>query len=155
LVRNDSLAVLAQQINLGAWLLLGKGEEEGGGRSRASILGSAFEAFVGALYLDQGMEAAQRYIDPLFAPTLAVILYEQTDKDFKTLLQEWGQATLGETPLYRTVNMTGPDHDREFTIEVIMAGEPYGTGKGRNKRQAAQAAARDALSRVDHKGRQG
>lgn len=154
-VRNDTLALMAQRVGIGQWLLLGKGEEENGGRDRASNLGSAFEALAGALYIDQGMEAVQKFLSPHIAPLLDAIVQNQSDKDAKSRLQEWSQATLGEAPEYRTVAMTGPDHDREFTIEVSVAGERYGTGKGRNKQVAAQAAARDALSKISHEGRLG
>ena len=152
LVRNDTLAILAQQIGIGGMLLLGKGEEDGGGRMRSSNLGSAFEAFVGALYLDQGFEVARRFAKPLFDPSLDVMLREQSDKDAKSRLQEWAQAHIGETPEYRTISISGPDHLREFTLEVLVGGERYGMGIGRNKQNAAQAAASDALATLRQKG---
>lgn len=152
LVRNESLAVLATQLGIGENLLLGKGEEEGGGRTRASNLGSAFEAFAGALYLDQGMEAVLEFVKPLFMPALDQILEAQSDKDAKSRLQEWSQATLNLTPVYRTVEMTGPDHAREFTIEVVINDQVYGMGTGRNKQIAAQAAARGAWNRLKEQG---
>jgi ribonuclease-3 len=148
LVRNETLAALAEQIGIGEWLLLGKGEEDGGGRTRPSNLGSAFEAFIGALYLDQEIHGVRAFVMPLFGPALEAILREQSDKDAKSRLQEWCQAHLLQTPSYRTLSATGPDHEREFTIAVIIGDEVRGTGVGRNKQIAAQAAARDALSRL-------
>lgn len=148
LVRNETLATLAERIGIGAWLLLGKGEEDGGGRTRPSNLGSAFEAFIGALYLDQDIDGVRAFVKPLFGPALEAILREQSDKDAKSRLQEWCQAHLLQTPSYRTVSATGPDHEREFTIAVVIGDQVYGTGIGRNKQIAAQAAAQNALSRL-------
>ncbi|MBX3082832.1 MAG: ribonuclease III [Anaerolineae bacterium] len=152
LVRNDTLAILAQKIGIGEMLLLGKGEEDGGGRARSSNLGSAFEAFAGALYLDQGLDVVRTFVKPLFDPSLEVMLREQSDKDAKSRLQEWAQAHVGETPQYRTVSISGPDHQREFTLEVLVGGDRYGIGTGRNKQSAAQAAANDALTTLQQKG---
>jgi ribonuclease-3 len=133
-------------------LLLGKGEEDGGGRTRPSNLGSAFEAFAGALYLDQGLEVVRSFVKPLFDPLLDLMLRDRSDKDAKSRLQEWAQAHIGETPQYRTVSITGPDHEREFTLEVLVGGDRYGIGTGRNKQIAAQAAAHDALTTLQQKG---
>jgi ribonuclease-3 len=152
LVRNETLAVLAQQVGIGECLLLGKGEEDGGGRARPSNLGSAFEAFAGALYLDQGIEAVRSFTLPLVAPALDAMLREQTDKDAKSRLQEWCQGHLLQTPTYRMVATSGPDHEREFTLEVMVGDEVFGVGQGRSKQQAAQAAARAALAQLQQKG---
>lgn len=152
LVRNESLARYASAIGLNEMLLLGKGEEEYGGRERLRNLGGAFEALAGALYLDQGIEAVRQFARPWFVPVLEEMLREQSDKDAKSRLQEWSQSALNLTPVYRTVRITGPDHAREFTIEVVIGERVYGLGHGRNKQVAAQAAARSALetiSRVD------
>jgi ribonuclease-3 len=148
LVRNDSLASYASAIGLNEMLLLGKGEEEYGGRERLRNLGGAFEALAGALYLDQGIEAVRRFAAPWFIPVLDEMLREQSDKDAKSRLQEWSQSALNLTPVYRTVRITGPDHAREFTIEVVIGERVYGVGHGRNKQVAAQAAARAALETI-------
>ena len=148
LVRNDSLAQYASAIGLNTMLLLGKGEEEYGGRERLRNLGGAFEALAGALYLDQGIEAARQFATPWFVPVLEEMLREQSDKDAKSRLQEWSQSALNLTPVYRTVRITGPDHAREFTIEVVIGDRVYGVGHGRNKQIAAQAAARSALETI-------
>lgn len=149
LVRTETLAAFARHFRLGDALLLGKGEDESGGREREKILCGAFEALIGALYLDQGMDAVQRFVEPLLEPALTDILERAADKDPKSLLQEWAQATLGETPLYRTVGSQGPDHAKQFTVEVIIGTTPCGRGTGPSKQSAAQAAAQNALSAIE------
>lgn len=145
LVRNERLAGYATALGLDKMLLMGKGEEDSGGRARTRNLGSAFEAVVGALYLDQGMEAARAFVRPHFEPDIEAMIREKSDKDAKSRLQEWSQVALGQIPSYRVVTMTGPEHAPEFTVEVLIGGEVYGTGKGRSKQAATQAAARHAL----------
>jgi ribonuclease III len=145
LVRNEALASYATAIGLNQILLLGKGEEEHGGRERARNLGGAFEALAGALYLDQGIDAVRAFAKPWFVPVLEAMVREQSDKDAKSRLQEWSQSVLNLTPIYRTVRVTGPDHAREFTLEVVIGDKVYGVGTGRNKQTAAQAAAQAAL----------
>jgi ribonuclease-3 len=145
LVRKETLARFAREIDLGGHLLMGRGEADSGGRGRDSTLSSAFEAVVGALYLDQGMEAAEAFLLPFFRPELERLQTDQLTKDAKSRLQEWSQAELKTTPSYVTVSTTGPDHDRVFTIEVRIGGKTYGTGTGKSKQLAPQAAAQDAL----------
>ena len=148
LVRKETLARFARDIDLGDYLIMGRGEIESGGKNRDSTLSSTFEAVVGALYLDQGQEAAEAFLIPFFQPELALLQTDQLTKDAKSRLQEWSQAELKETPTYATVNVSGPDHDREFTVEVRIGGTTYGVGAGKSKQQAAQAAAQDALTRI-------
>ncbi len=148
LVRNEALAGYASAIGLSEMLLLGKGEEEHGGRHRLRNLGGAFEALAGALYLDQGLDVVRQFAKPWFTPVLDEMLREQSDKDAKSRLQEWSQAALNLTPVYRTVRVTGPDHAREFTLEVVIGDRVFGVGTGRNKQAAAQAAAQAALREV-------
>jgi ribonuclease-3 len=148
LVRKETLARFARDINLGDYLLMGRGEAESGGKERDSTLSSAFEAVVGALYLDQGQEAAEAFLIPFFNPELERLQTDQLTKDPKSRLQEWSQAELKETPSYVTIATEGPDHDRVFTIEVRIGGEVYGVGEGKSKQQAAQAAAKNALERL-------
>lgn len=149
LVRTETLARFAQQFELGETLLLGKGEDESGGRTRRKNLCGAFEALVGAMYLDQGLETARAFAEPLLSPALDEILQSSSDKDAKSLFQEWGQATFGQTPLYRTVATDGPDHAREFTVEVLIGSTVVGRGTGHSKQVAAQAAARHALDAIE------
>jgi ribonuclease-3 len=148
LVCTRALADFATQIGLGSHLLLGHGEEEGGGRQRPAVLCGAFEALVGALYIDQGMARVREFILPLFEPALEHILRHDLDKDPKSVLQELSQAHLGYTPRYPTVEASGPDHDKIFTIAATINGVTYGKGRGRSKQIAAQTAAAEALERL-------
>jgi ribonuclease-3 len=150
LVRTETLARFAADHHLGEALLLGHGEEESGGCEREGNLCAAFEALVGALYLDQGVGAVRRFVEPLFQPVVDEILANEAEKDAKSLLQEWSQATLGLTPVYRMVSATGPDHARTFTVAVFIANEECGRGTGRSKQVAEQEAARRALDEVAH-----
>ncbi|MHB8628187.1 MAG: ribonuclease III [Aggregatilineales bacterium] len=145
LVRTDSLAAIATQAGVGALLRLGKGEADSGGRERPTNLCGAFEAICGALYLDQGVDAVREFALPRLTPRLEQILQEETDKDAKSRLQEWAQTTLGQTPKYRISEEIGPEHAREFTVEVLLGDLVSGIGHGLSKRRAEQAAARAAL----------
>jgi len=149
LVRRETLARFAKQIELGDHLLMGHGEIETGGRERPATLCAAFEALVGAVYLDQGTESLQKLLEPLIAPEVARTMSEELDKDPKSRLQEVAQARLHHTPRYSTIATTGPDHAKEFTVQVTIGGRPYGIGHGLSKQQAAQAAAEEALGRID------
>ena len=149
LVRKETLARFARNIQIGDYLLMGHGEDESGGRNRDSILSSTFEAVAGALYLDQGQKATVDFLLPFFRPELERLQTDQLTKDAKSRLQEWSQAELKQTPTYMTVSTTGPDHDREFTVDVYVGDNLLGTGKGKSKQQAAQAAAQDALRKQD------
>lgn len=149
LVRTETLARFAMDFNLGPALLLGRGEDESGGRRRRKNLCGAFEALVGALYLDQGMEAARTFAEPLFGPALDALMELDSDKDAKSRFQEWSQATLGQTPNYQTVASVGPDHDKQFTVAVLIGRKEYGRGTGHSKQTAAQAAAEDALDAIE------
>ncbi|MBN1679945.1 MAG: ribonuclease III [Anaerolineae bacterium] len=148
LVRTETLALFASEINLGRVLLLGRGEDESGGRERRKNLCGAFEALIGAVFLDQGMATAQVFVEPFFGPALDDILAQATDKDPKSLFQEWSQAQLGETPFYRTVVSRGPDHAKEFTVAVMVGPTVCGQGTGHSKQVAAQAAAARALEAI-------
>ncbi len=145
LVRTERLADFATKINLGDYLFLGKGEEDSGGRNRPAILCDAFEALVGALYLDQGMEATRLYVDKLIEPALQEVLATDAEKDAKSQLQEMAQSEYQLTPRYKTVKEEGPDHAKLFTVEAIIGNKTYGVGTGMSKQNAAQAAAHEAL----------
>lgn len=148
LVRTETLARFAAQIDLGSYLLMGHGEQESGGRDRTATLCAAFEALIGALYLDQGVTAVNQFIVPFIEPEVHRVLKEQSDKDAKSLLQELSQGELRKTPTYRTVRERGPDHAKQFTVEAVIGGRVYGHGTGHSKQAAAQAAASEALSRL-------
>ena len=143
LVKMGTLATFARDIQLGSFLLLGKGEQSSGGSQR--ILASAFEALLGAIYLDQGMEVVKRFLVPRLEPIAHDIVKKRLFKDNKSLFQELAQAHDGITPSYRLVSQEGPSHDREFTVEVVLGEQVVGRGQGRNKQAAEQEAAYVAL----------
>jgi ribonuclease-3 len=143
LVRTETLANFAHEINLGTFLLMGKGEQHSGGSQR--VLASAFEAILGAIYLDQGLTAVQSFLLPRLTPLAQTIISKRLFKDNKSLFQELAQAREGITPSYRLASQEGPSHNRAFTVEVLLGEQIAGTGQGRNKQTAEQEAARLAL----------
>lgn len=145
LVRTEALAAFARTFRLGSYLLIGRGEEASGGRERALLLAGAFEALIGALYLDRGMEVTREWVLRMTAPAARQLASGAFSKDPKSLLQEVAQAELSITPQYRTVAESGPDHAKEFTIQVFVGDKALGEGTGRSKQSAAQNAARAAL----------
>lgn len=145
LVRTERLAGFAIACNIGEALLLGHGEEDNGGRQRPGNLCAAFEAVVGALYLDQGLNPVEKLVVPYFESALEEILRLELDKDAKSLLQEWSQAHFGITPSYDTVSADGPDHAKHFTVAVYVGSRQLAEGTGPSKQAAAQAAAQRAL----------
>jgi ribonuclease III len=149
LVKTETLGQFALQVGLNDHLRLGKGESESGGRGRISMLANAFEALLGALYLDQGLGAVQAFLEQLLPEEVDRVLAEERDRDAKSLLQEWSQAEHGITPRYRTVAESGPDHAKTFTVEVRIGDEVVGRGEGLSKQAAAQAAASDALQTMN------
>jgi ribonuclease-3 len=149
LVRTESLAGLARALDLGAYLRMGRGERSTGGAERINNLCAAFEALVGALYLDQGLEVVQSFVLPRLETLMPEALAEAFDKDARSRLQEWSQSALNQTPVYHTVSATGPDHNKEFVVQVTIGDRVVGRGAGRSKQSAAQAAADDALRAVE------
>jgi ribonuclease-3 len=143
LVKGDTLAKFANEIELGTFLRLGKGERNAGVSQR--ILASTFEAVLGAIYLDQGLEAARVFLLPRIRPLANQIVEKRLFKDDKSRFQELAQAHDGITPVYRLAAQEGPSHDKEFTIEVLLGEQVAGVGQGRNKQTAEQAAASAAL----------
>ncbi len=139
------LADVARSLGLGEELLLGKGEELSGGRNKDSILADAFEAVLGALYLDCGLDPTAQIIERLFVDHIHELVDKGVVRDFKTSLQEETVQQAGALPEYR-VSSTGPDHDKRFEAEVFLVGAFLGRGTGRSKKQAEQAAAKEALA---------
>ncbi len=148
LVNTEGLAALALEIELGPHLRLGKGEDDSGGRKRSTLLCDGFEAVMGAYFLDSGLEAVRAYVEPLFDTSSRVVIVGETDVDAKSGFQEWAQAERGQTPRYAQLAVSGPDHNREYTVEVLVGDESFGTGSGPNKQAATQAAARAAMQRT-------
>ena len=143
MVCEQSLAVIANKIGLGNFLLLGHGEERFGGRSRNSILADAVESVIAACYLDGGFEAALGFVRTFVLADIPVVKYHNVD--YKTALQEKVQQKKNQTLSYHLVGEEGPDHDKRFLVEVLLNGNPIGTGTGTSKKRAEQDAARVAL----------
>ena len=144
LVCEQSLYEVARMLELGQYLKLGKGEEAGGGRERQSILADAVEAVFAAVYLDGGMEQIRSLIHRVL---LSRAPAAEERKDYKTTLQEIVQRKIGQQLTYHMMEESGPDHNKTFVFEVRLNGEPIGQGGGHSKKEAEQAAARDALAR--------
>ena len=145
LVRWDTLAQAAERICLGEYLILGRGEEMSGGRTRPSNLAGALEALIGAAFLDGGMTKARKLVLQCLKPELDKIAAGAVAIDSKSQLQHVVQARWHEIPKYRLVSAVGPDHAKTFTVEVVAHSEVLGQGEGRNKKQAELAAASEAL----------
>lgn len=152
LVRWDTLARVAQGIDLGGYLVLGRGEELSGGRQRPSNLAGALEALIGAAFLDGGLPRARKLILRLLKQELAKIAAGEIVTDSKSQLQQVSQARWHEIPRYRLLSSEGPDHDKVFTVEVWIGSEVLGRGQGRNKKQAELAAAHQALEALSSVG---
>jgi ribonuclease-3 len=146
LVNSTVLAEKAAQLNLGALLRVGKGEERSGGRKKKSILAGAFEALLGGIYWDGGYEAARRVVERYFSPDIKGKGLGQ--EDYKTRLQEISQMLFHAPPFYRLVAETGPDHEKRFVTEIVISGRVLGRGEGRSKKQSEQEAARKALEEL-------
>jgi ribonuclease III len=148
LVRRETLAQIAGLINLGDYLYLGVGEEAGGGRKKPANLARALESLIAAIYLDGGLELAREFISKLFGPEIWEQAQEGAGTDYKSKLQEIMQAQQQVTPDYQLIKATGPDHAREFTIEVKAGDTFLGKGTGKSKKAAEMDAARVALENL-------
>ena len=155
-VSEDSLAEIGRTLRVDNFILIGKGEEYSGGRSKKALIADAVEAIIGAYYLDSGFKAVRSFIRSLLIPQINEVLEDRHKKDFKTLLQEYVQKRFKSYPRYRIANRKGPDHNRTFWIEVTIGKKTYGPGTGKNKKEAEQQAAGIAYKALTerHKGRQ-
>lgn len=147
LVSAPALAEVAGELGLGEAILLGRGEEMTGGRNKPSIVADGLEALLGAVYLDRGLRASRQVIKTLFWTRIAAAVGKEVPRDPKTRLQETVTRMHGSLPRYRVAG-EGPDHDKRFNAEVFIEGVPYGTGQGRSKKEAEQAAAAEALLKL-------
>jgi ribonuclease-3 len=145
-VNEESLARVARGLGLGELLLLGKGEENTGGRTKGSVLADALEAVLGAAFLMGGLPAAAAIVEAHFQQVFSGLQSGQGGDDFKTRLQEMVQRERRVSPRYRVVAESGPDHEKLFEVEVSIGQEPYGRGTGHNKKEAEQAAAQKTLA---------
>lgn len=148
LVKTKSLAIVATEIGLGQLLLLSRGEESSGGRTNESLLADGFEALLGAIYLDQGVDSATTFLLTYLLSKTDSIIQTKSYIDFKSLLQEIIQEKTKASPLYRVVKSEGPDHNKTFWIEVVTENEVVGVGSGKSKQEAEQRAAEAALEKL-------
>ena len=149
LVKQSSLAFLFKELRLEEHLLLGKGELSNGGMKKSSILSNAYEALIGAIFMDSGFYQALEIIGHHFEPYLQTKTSSVLFDDFKSLLQIHSQQSFGVSPQYRVLKESGPDHDKQFQASAIINGEVKGTGWGKSKKLAEQEAARNALEEID------
>nr|MDD3719810.1 ribonuclease III [Candidatus Gracilibacteria bacterium] len=144
LVRGRNLAKVSRDLNFSEYLFLGKGEEIGGGRDSDYLLANTLEAFIGALYLDLGLENARIFINRFIYPTLKDILENNYFKDFKSLIQEYSQAEFDITPTYEVLLEEGSDHDKNFKVGIYIGEKLIGSGFGSSKKKAQEQAAKNA-----------
>jgi ribonuclease-3 len=147
-VSETGLSDVAGQLGIGAWLMLGKGEEKSGGRTKPSILADAFEAIVASVYLDSGFEAADAMVHRLLAQRIETVEFKGF-YDFKTRLQETAQARMKATPTYQVVQELGPDHDKRFVVAVQINDDEWARAVGKSKKEAEQMAAAEAHFRLE------
>lgn len=147
LVEASSCVSFVHKMDIGKLILLGKGERMNDGRGRESILADLFEAIIGAIYLDGGLEAARRFIFDNFANEIDATLKTPLS-NWKALLQDYCQKKYQQTPFYQVLEESGPDHSKSFVISVIIANKEYGRGCGASKKEAQQSAAANAMERI-------
>ena len=148
LVRAKTLAKISSQLNVGSFLFMSKGEEEGGGRNNASLLADALEAILGAIYLDQGLEPVKKFLNTYLFPLIPEVFKNEEYEDYKSKFQEEVQKKVKESPTYKVVQSEGPDHNKVFYVAVYLQGVQKGEGKGKSKQEAEQEAAKDALAKI-------
>jgi len=150
LVKRETLAEVARDLTLGEYLIMGSGEQKSGGYRRASILSDAFEAVVGAIYLEQGLEVAQERLEHWFQSRIESLSPDDTQKDSKTRLQEFLQSRGSELPEYTVISVEGRAHEQEFNVECRVSELKHpALGSGASRRQAEQMAAGEALAQLD------
>lgn len=152
LVKTSTLAGFARGLGLGAHVRISRGEDTPAARNRSPLLADVFEAVLGAIFLDGGLDAARAFVLPFLERQLAAIESGTAEIDYRTRLQELAQARFNLTPRYKVVGVSGKEHEREYTQEVLVGEATYGVGSGPSKQAAAQAAARSALERLSAEG---
>jgi ribonuclease-3 len=151
IVSEPALAAIARQIGLGSFLFLGRGEDQTGGRDKDSLLANCLEALIAAIYLDAGFDAVEAFVLRFFGEIIRRSCAARGTQDYKTELQELCQERIKQLPEYRVVSETGPDHQKQFEVELSLKGEVYGRGIGKSKKEAEQKAAKEALERFSNK----
>jgi ribonuclease-3 len=147
-VSEPALAAIAREIGLGSYILLGRGEEQTGGRDKGSLLANCLEALIASIYLDTGKESADAFVIRFFENIIKKTCTSRGTLDHKTELQELCQERLKQLPEYKVVSESGPDHQRQFEVEVWIKGQVSGRGIGRSKKEAEQRAAKEAIARL-------
>ena len=147
LVKTTSLAITGAELSLGALLLVSRGEESSGGRTNQSLLADCFEALLGAIFLDQGIEVAKKFVEKVLLFKTEAIIKNKSYVDYKSLLQEIIQEETKISPTYTLIKSEGPDHNKTFYVEVMMGETPLGQGSGKSKQEAEQDAATKALEK--------
>ncbi len=148
LVSEPVLSSKADELSLGDYILLSENERQSGGGSRVSIIADAFEAVIGAVYLDSGLSTARKFVERHLLSEIDELLEVDEYKNYKSMIQEHAQRKLGARPRYRVVSAKGPEHQRVFFVELKLGGRTVGRGEGKNKKEAEQAAARSALGKL-------
>lgn len=148
IVKTTSLAKAATNLNLGGYLKLSTGEEQSGGRQNVQILANTFEAVLGAVYFDQGLDAAKQFVEENLLPLFTEELKHGPPKDAKSLFQELAQTKYKQSPKYKVLETSGPDHAKRFKVGVFVEGNQLGVGEGLSKQIAEEAAASQALETV-------
>ncbi len=148
LVKTKTLAGFSRELDLSRHIKISRGEDTPTARNRPALLADVFEALLGAIFLDQGLEAVRSFVSPFLERQIEAVLNGTAEIDYRTRLQEQAQSAFNRTPAYRMVHVAGPDHEREFTMEVLIDEVRYGIGVGPTKQAAAQAAAKEALIRI-------
>lgn len=151
LVKTSSLAKIAKKLKVGNYLLLSKGEKESNGQQNPTLLANTLEAIIGAILLDQGLQPTKAFIFKNFKPLLNQIIQTGILKDYKSLLQEKTQAETSQAPLYKIVKEEGPEHNKTFTVNVLVQGVAIAQGKGKSKQKAEEDAAKKALEKLSTK----
>lgn len=147
-VSEDILSDISKKLHVDQLLLIGKGEENSGGRQKKALLADALEAIIGAYFLDSGFMDAQKLVLSLLVPEINTVLEDKHKKDYKTLLQEYVQKKFRTYPKYVLLDKIGPDHDKTFFIQVQINGQTLGSGSGKNKKEAEQGAAAEAFKKI-------
>lgn len=147
-VSEPALAAIAREIGLGSYILLGRGEEQTGGRDKGSLLANCLEALIASIYLDKGKESADAFVIRFFENIIKKTCTSRGTLDHKTELQELCQERIKQLPEYKVVSESGPDHQKQFEVEVWIKGQVSGRGIGRSKKEAEQRAAKEAIARL-------
>ena len=148
IVSEEILSAIGKKLNINKYLRIGKGEELTGGREKKGLIADAFEAILGALYLDGKYTKVEEFVIRLFKDEIGLVINEEKGLDYKTLLQEYVQKKFKDCPKYRLIEETGPEHDKTFSMEVLINDKIYGNGSGKSKKEAEKTAATSAYKKL-------